>query len=83
MLDQMFRNGIYLSKSNLLGTSFMFGIEKCLIYTGLINKEFLHLDFKFGLYTRFRFIQGSVKSGFTVVSQLCINLSDRVVICST
>jgi len=40
----------------------MFGIEKCLIYTGLINKDFLNWDFKFkfGLYTGFHFIQGSV-----------------------
>jgi hypothetical protein len=27
------------------GSTFVFGINRCLVYTGYINKYFLHLDF--------------------------------------
>jgi hypothetical protein len=28
-----------------MGLAFVFGIDKCLVYTDLINKDFLHWDF--------------------------------------
>jgi hypothetical protein len=30
-----------------LGLPFIFGIDRCLVYTGKINKDFLHWDFGF------------------------------------
>jgi hypothetical protein len=46
-----------LYKQNLLGPNFVFGIDRCSVFTGLSNKDyFLHWDF---IYTGLRFIQGS------------------------
>ena len=46
-----------------LRPTFVFWIDRCLVYAGKINKDFLHWDImQSTVYTRFWFIQGSVYS---------------------
>jgi hypothetical protein len=64
--------------------TFLFWIDRCSVYTCWINQYFLHChwDLRFGLqdsglfkvrfkvrFTGFRFIQGSVYTGFTVAKK--------------
>ena len=43
---------------------FVFGIDRCSVYTGELNIDFLHLDFLSSVYTGYQFIQGSVQTDF-------------------
>ena len=53
------------------GPAFVFGIDRCSVYTGWIYIDFLYWDFiQNSIYTGFRFIQGSVNEGFTVSAQI-------------
>jgi hypothetical protein len=47
---------------------FVFGIDICSVYTGELNKDFLHLDFLSSVYTGYQFIQVWCRQIFTAFS---------------
>ena len=47
---------------------FVFGIDICSVYTGELNKDFLHLDFLSSVYTGYQFIQVWCRQIFTEFS---------------
>lgn len=62
-----------LNRSSL-EQNFVFGTERCLVYTGWLNKDFLYWDLIFSsVYTGFRIIQHSVSTDFTENNEVKLN----------